>query len=233
MTSTTRLSGVSMHSPEVSFMSRTSRPILLFIIPAAALLLGRATAWGFGWTVAGGTVTVLSGAQIGTVSDVSLAQGGLVANTGSRIYLGGNWINTGGIFTTGTSTVTFNATTPAHLIASNANPFSHMIFNGVGGYWTMLDAMTVQGHLTLTNGTLDTKSTGNFPISVGGDWNHSGGTFVANASTVTLTGAKTAQLLGSTTFYSLYSTVAGKTLTLQANSTQTVTNALVLTGAAG
>ena len=55
--------------------------------------------------------------------------------------------------------MTFAATSGAKTITSNSVAFGgNVTFNGVGGAWSMQDAMAVTGTLTMTNGTLQLKS---------------------------------------------------------------------------
>ena len=90
-------------------------------------------------------------------------------------------------------TLTSTAATPTILSASQA--FNHLTLNGVGGTWTLQDALDVNGNLTITNGTLDVNSTGNYGINLAGNWTNNG-TFTEQSGTVTLDGgAGTTQLL--------------------------------------
>lgn len=72
-------------------------------------------------------------------------------------------------------------------------------------------------------------------IILGGNWNANGGSFSPGTSTVTFGGASTSTstITGSTTFYTFQCVTPGKGMNFQANSTQTVTNAFLLTGASG
>jgi hypothetical protein len=200
----------------------------------ALLLLAARNGLGAGFSISGGTVTLANAAQLSTTNDLTISSGSLVANL-SNVVIGGNWTNSGGSFTAGTSTVTFNSLAIGKTITSKGFPFYNVYFSGSGGYWTLQDSMTVTSTATIANGTLDTNSATNLGIQVSGDWNFLGGTFVPNASTVTFAGAATSSstLRGSTTFYSLSCIIPSKTLVFQINSTQTVTNLFTLTGASG
>jgi len=84
-------------------------------------------------------------------------------------------------------------TTP-QMIQSNNSNFGNVILNGVNGYWTMLDSMTVTSSMTITTGTLDTSGTNcggtSCNITVGGSWiTAPGGSFIAQQSSVTFTGS--------------------------------------------
>jgi hypothetical protein len=57
---------------------------------------------------------------------------------------------------TATATVSFEATS-SKTITTNAKTLGQVTFNGVGGTWTLQDALTSTGTITLTNGTLDTN----------------------------------------------------------------------------
>ncbi len=122
-----------------------------------------------------GSLVIGVGAKLNDISNYS-------------IVVSSNWINSG-TFTSSGDTVTFNATTAGHIITNGGSPFANVQFAGVGGYWTLQDSMTVTSTMTITSGTLDTKSGSNFGISVGSEWLNSNGTFTVNNSTVTWTGA--------------------------------------------
>jgi hypothetical protein len=91
---------------------------------------------------------------------------------------------------TSTGAITFNATTTGKTITTNGVTITGVItFNGVGGAWTLGSALT-SGPITLTNGTFDTSSGGNYSYTGGGLQCASATTTVLNlnASTVTITG---------------------------------------------
>jgi|GEM_PF-4576455 len=106
----------------------------------------------------------------------------------STLSVGSNWTVTGGTFTPGTGTVLFTAVSSGRSIKTGGRNFYNVTFNGNGGYWTLQDSMTVRSTLTLAAGTLDSHAVGNYGLSVGREWLNTGGSFIANLSTVTLTG---------------------------------------------
>ena len=60
---------------------------------------------------------------------------------------------------TGTSTVTFAATSGTKTIRTNGLIYGGSVtFNGIGGTWSLQDALSLTGTLTLTNGTLKLKA---------------------------------------------------------------------------
>jgi len=103
------------------------------------------------------------------------------------IGVSSSWLNTGGVFLPQVSTVSFVGTTAGLFIKSNGSNFANVLVNGAGGYWTMLDSMTLTSTMTITGGTLNTGS-GNNAILVGRNWRNSVGAFIANQSTVTFNG---------------------------------------------
>ena len=54
-----------------------------------------------------------------------------------------------------TGTTTFNATTTGKTITTNGKSITTIVVDGVGGGWTLQDALTLGQACTLTNGTLD------------------------------------------------------------------------------
>jgi hypothetical protein len=74
----------------------------------------------------------------------------------SSITIYGNLTLSSGMTYTATATVSFEATS-SKTITTNAKTLGQVTFNGVGGTWTLQDALTSTGTITLTNGTLDTN----------------------------------------------------------------------------
>lgn len=88
-----------------------------------------------------------------------------------------------------TGTTTFNATTTGKTVTTNGVAFGGAVnFNGVGGEWTLGSALNIgANNLTLSNGTFDTSSSGNYAITAGafGASNSNTRTINLNASTLT------------------------------------------------
>jgi len=86
-----------------------------------------------------------------------------------------------------TGTTTFNATTTGKTVTTNGVAFaSDVTFNGVGGGWTLGSALTTTFPLTVTNGTFDTSSSGNYAVTVNNfsSSNSNARTINLNASTI-------------------------------------------------
>jgi len=92
-----------------------------------------------------------------------------------------------------TGTTTFNATTTGKTITNNGVAFAGRVtFNGVGGAWTLGSALNATGQIiTVTNGTFDTSSSGNYAVTAFqfSSNNSNIRTINLNASTVTLSGS--------------------------------------------
>jgi hypothetical protein len=84
-------------------------------------------------------------------------------------------------------TTTFNATTTGKTVTTNGVSLATVTFDGVGGGWTLGSALT-SGTTTVTNGTFDTSSSGNYAVTVTllSSSNSNTRTINLNASTVTL-----------------------------------------------
>jgi hypothetical protein len=124
-----------------------------------------------------GTMT-LAGASIGLTVSGSLT---FQATNFSATYSG---------------TTTFNATTTGKTITTNGVAFAGRVtFNGVGGAWTLGSALNATGQIiTVTNGTFDTSSSGNYAVTAFqfSSNNSNIRTINLNASTVTLSGSGSA-----------------------------------------
>ena len=116
-------------------------------------------------------VMTLAGTSIGLTVSGSLT---FQATNFSRTYSG---------------TTTFNATTTGKTVTTNGIGFGAAItFDGVGGGWTLGSAISSNNILTVTNGTFDTSSSGNYAVTVNSisSSNSNVRTINLNGSTVTL-----------------------------------------------
>ena len=127
------------------------------------------------------------------------------------LYFGGATINVGGNYSTyyndgtytkswvidpGNSTVNLTGTGSSGTITSNGSAFYNLTQNGTGGTYTLQDALAVSHTLTISAGTMDTKSGSSYAVTVGsadpvnGNFVQSSTTskFLANSSTITLNG---------------------------------------------
>jgi hypothetical protein len=114
-----------------------------------------------------------------------------------------------------TGTTTFNATTTGKTVTTNGVAFGSAVdFNGVGGGWTLGSAINLgSSTLTITNGTFDTSSSGNYAVTAGALSFSSSNvrTINLNASTVTLSAGS---VLSSTTLTNLTFNAGTSTINL-------------------
>jgi hypothetical protein len=97
--------------------------------------------------------------------------------------------------------------------------------------YTLGAALNVDGNLLLNSGTLDVSGS-NHAVTVAGSFENNGGVFTPQSGTVTLDGTSQA-INSSNTFYNLVKSVtSAATLTFGRASTQIISGALTLTGAA-
>jgi hypothetical protein len=118
--------------------------------------------------VSAGTVTFVNGTSF------TLTVSGSLTFLSSTVFAGG---------------LTFNATTTGKTVSFGTSLNASVTFNGVGGGWTLGSAYNNPTNiLTVTNGTFDTSSVGNYAVTTGSisSNNSNARTINLNASTVTL-----------------------------------------------
>ena len=156
----------------------------------------------------GGTVSVISG------NNVTLQESGVLDLGGSTVS-GDLSVTSSSVSISGPVTIAGGSTMSGNLVVNS-------------GSVSLSGPVMVAGSLDITGGSLSPGST----VAVSGNWSNSG-TFVAGSSTVIFDGTGTSLVSGSTTFHSFACTSAGKILSFQAGSTQTIDGALTLAGASG
>ena len=139
-----------------------------------------------------GTYTVTCTGAL-TCLDLTVSAGTVtfVSGTSPTFAISGSMSLVAGTVWNSTGTITFNATTTGKTITTNGTSIGGAItFNGVGGGWTLGSALTLANfsEITVTNGTFDTSSTGNYSVLAGGfnSSNINTRTINFNASTITI-----------------------------------------------
>lgn len=154
-------------------------------------------------------VNLGSDASLTTLNDTAAATFDL--NNHSLTLLGSSgtpFTKTGALGVTGGGTFIYQPTASSTVNVTSAT-YHNLTFNSSsttfnltsGGVTT--DTANGGGNLTITAGTLDTVSSSNFPITVGGNWSNSG-TFTARNGTVTFNGAAQQTLSGTMTSASAF-----------------------------
>lgn len=155
-------------------------------------------------TAGAGNITI--GGSLIQAADAAVSCSGL-----TKMYIGGNYQYSGGAFTAGNSTVTYNGTGAQTVAAVN---YYHLSVNKTQGAALLAGAVTLSGNLTVQAGGLDingattvagditiaggsTLKAGNTSIAVAGNW-LSSGSFIPGSSTVSFTGSGTQQIAAST-----------------------------------
>lgn len=187
-------------------------------------------------TANGGNGTVTGGAAVGGGGGGKIAfvyssktHNGSVTAYGGAPVNSGTYGAAGTIYDNGALTVNNNSSTTTRQTRLPASSYSNITTSNKGQI-TLVGNVTASGNVTIGSGT--TVAPSSYTLTVGGNFANSG-TFTAGTSTVVFNTAATSAISGSTTFYNLSSTTAGKNLTFTAGTTQTISNALTLTGTAG
>ncbi len=170
----------------------------------------------------GGSLTVEVEDPITLNGNLTITDGTLdvVSVENNAITVGGNWSNSD-TFEARSGTVTFDAssvsagTVTIDSTGATKDDFYAVVLNDAadGDTFQLESAFDVNDDLTITGGTLDTKSGENNSIAIGGDWTNND-TFTARSSTVTADGSAQQTFEGTLTgaggqFYNLTITNAG------------------------
>lgn len=137
-----------------------------------------------GWTMpsgifVGGAGTISIGGTLSVSGTASFTAGSGVTQ------IGGNFTNAA-TFSPNGGTVTLVSTSASATLTSGSARFKALTINGSGGTYTLQDALTTTGTLTVTAGTL---TAGTNAVSVGGGVTLNGGTFNASSGTTAIAGA--------------------------------------------
>ncbi|MBD3271134.1 MAG: hypothetical protein GF384_01185, partial [Elusimicrobia bacterium] len=169
---------------------------------------------------------VYSGSGSINASNMSIEGGGVLYGENAQINCSGSWgAYTGSVFYAENSTVTL--TGGGTLRTEGTGSFNHLVIDCPDNTITIEDSLDIDGIITLSSGTLDTKSGENNSIAIGGDFiRETEAIFECRLATVTFDASGTHQLTGSTTFYGLKALTAGATLQFEAGTTFYVTNCM-------
>ncbi|TNE72945.1 T9SS type A sorting domain-containing protein [bacterium] len=162
-------------------------------------------------TITNGALTLENGFDLAITGNLVIgtstnAGALIVASSTSEIDIAGSWTKgSNGIFTNGSSTVTFNASSGSVTITPGTSAFNDVVFDGAATFILAGTILDFNGDITINSGVVN-PSTGNYTITLAGDLNNAGGSInnVTNGL-ITLDGA--AQAITGVTIDQL--TVAG------------------------
>ncbi|MDQ3111100.1 MAG: fibronectin type III domain-containing protein [Bacteroidota bacterium] len=183
-------------------------------------------------------------------NDVEL-QGGIFNANNLNVFAGRNWTNTGGAYTAGTNTTTFNGTVSSAINGTAVTQtFNHVIVSKTAG-----TTLSVNGSTTTMNVNNFTETSGNFTacatlnvnaavastvtlsagtftagttVNVTGNWTNNGAATVPGTSTTNFTGTLAQAINGTAASQNFHNVVllktAGTTLTVGGSTATLTTN---------
>ena len=211
-----------------SFAPRTAPPSPLYWVGGTGSWDGTATHWSltsggaggtdvpdattnviFDGNSGGGTVTISASAVCNSLNFTGFT--GTLAGS-SPLAISGSLTLVSGLTLVYTGTITFNSANLGNTITTAGKVLiSDLVFNGVGGGWTLQDNMVAKT-VTLSAGVLNLSSMTLSLSSSGTPWNASGGSIIGGTSTIKLTDATSSAKLfagGGMTYNNLWVTGTG------------------------
>lgn len=129
------------------------------------------------------------------LGNVTLTSGAFVA-ANLNVNVGGNWSNTGGTYTPGTNTTTFNGSAAQSISrTAAAETFNHLTFTGAGVKTLASDINC--NNVTINAGATFSAGATGFVISTIGNWSNAG-TFQGGTAGTVLCNGTVAQTIGGT-----------------------------------
>ncbi|MDN5211175.1 T9SS type A sorting domain-containing protein [Fulvivirgaceae bacterium BMA12] len=126
-----------------------------------------------------GTLTISGNIAVGSSNESFVNSNNAVLN------VGGSLVSTGNLNASGTDNlINYTSSGSVTVKSSDVGNYQNLQLSG-GGTYTLPSAMTIDEDLTVTSGTL---STGNFDLTLSGNFTNSG-TFTPGSSTITFNGA--------------------------------------------
>lgn len=127
------------------------------------------------------------------------------------------------------NTVNYYGSLAQNVRCPSAGTYHHLSISGTSTK-TLTCALIVNGNLTINSGTLD-MSGSNYKITIYGNWNNTGGTFVERNGTVEYAGTANTSITNSSaeTFYNLEINKTSGGVTLATGTSLDITNTLTLT----
>jgi hypothetical protein len=161
--------------------------------------------------------------SLSVINNVTINTGTLTTNA-FALSLGRNWVNNGGTFAPGTSTVTFLGTLSQTIFKPGGETFNNITFTNAGTK-TLLSAITASNVIINSGSNLDVN-TANHQITVRGNFANSG-TFNSRQGLVFLNGT-TAQSIGGTSTTNFYNLTLNNTAGANITNSENLVNTLTL-----
>ena len=161
--------------------------------------------------------------SLSIINNVTINTGTLTTNA-FALSLGRNWVNNGGTFAPGASTVTFFGTLSQSIFKAGGETFNNITFTNAGTK-TLLSAITASNVIINTGSNLDVN-TANHQITVRGNFTNSG-TFNARNGLVFLNGTG-AQSIGGTSTTNFYNLTLNNTSGANITNSENLINTLTL-----
>ncbi|HYK01729.1 MAG TPA: hypothetical protein VE974_08235 [Thermoanaerobaculia bacterium] len=154
----------------------------------------------------GGAANVTPANAIAVDGDFTLTGTATFNGAGFAYPVVGNWTQSGGTFTAGTSVVQFNG---GNQTITGTTAFHDLDFDGTG-VKTLTGNLDLSGNLAIFSGV--SVLGGTYTINVGANWTDSGATFVPGSGSVVMDGSTAQSIAG--TFHRLEIAKSGGTISL-------------------
>jgi len=164
------------------------------------------------FTIMTGTTFTMGGA-LTVNNNVVINSGGTLNAASYALTVSGNWTNNSTINNLTNVNITFNASSGTQTIskAGGATEYFNNVTVAGGGTVLLAAPVSASGNLTIDSGSLDVSSS-NYSLTVVGNWNNTGGTFIPQSGTVYFSPSGTSTVSktgGSEVFYGISKTASG------------------------
>lgn len=191
----------SDQDPDIPFDATDAGTDTLILPPDTKLIV-----WNSKTFAPAGNITLQSGGS-GNAWDgtFEVRTGGTFSLSGTQSHsIGGSFLLGGNTsLVAASSTITFTATTTGKTIALSGQSLYNLTFNGTGGNWAFASSSaTSTNDVTITAGTVTLPSD---TFAVGGSFENTGGTFMHNNGTLSLSSEATGETIraSGSSFYNL------------------------------
>lgn len=159
-------------------------------------------------------------------TDVQLQSGTFLTNN-LNVSVGGNWSNTGGTYTAGTNTTTFNGTGAQNITrTAGAENFNHIVFSNASV--KTLGSNINCRNITINTGATFAVGTPGYAISTTGQWQNNGA-FIEGTGGKVICNGTTAQVIGGTVTTTFRNLTIQNTAGVSISHNQNIRGTLTLT----